>query len=241
MLDNATGEWLAWEGSGDYFGDRSTASRHGGAIDGVTTPAAARLDAEAVHLRAGVRERPLAGDRAARRAVAFSDRRGRHRLHAAQLRRPLSRSAACSRRAGRIGERSGRGAAVASSVAESLLRLLRNAGFSGLDRTADYYGLGLTLGDAEVTLDQLVTAYATFARGGRIVQSTKVRRELSAVDQQLLSRRTAFWITDILSDSGAREYAFGSGGSLDFPFPVAVKTGTSQAYRDNWTSATRAT
>jgi membrane carboxypeptidase/penicillin-binding protein PbpC len=42
-------------------------------------------------------------------------------------------------------------------------------------------------------------------------------------------------VTDILSDPNAREYAFGTGGSLDFPFPVAVKTGTSQAYRDNWT------
>jgi penicillin-binding protein 1C len=107
---------------------------------------------------------------------------------------------------------------------ESLLRLLHNVGFTGLDRTADYYGLGLTLGDAEVTLVQLVQAYAVFARGGK-----------TADHRQLLSPRTAFWITDILSDSQAREYAFGSGGSLDFPFPVAVKTGTSQAYRDNWT------
>jgi penicillin-binding protein 1C len=49
-----------------------------------------------------------------------------------------------------------------------------------------------------------------------------------------LSPRTAFWVTDILSDSAARSWAFGEGGSLDFPFPVAVKTGTSQAYRDNW-------
>ena len=47
--------------------------------------------------------------------------------------------------------------------------------------------------------------------------------------------RTAFWITDILSDAEAREYIFGRGGSLEFPFPVAVKTGTSQAYHDNWT------
>ena len=50
-----------------------------------------------------------------------------------------------------------------------------------------------------------------------------------------MSQRTAFWITDILSDGEAREFAFGRGGSLEFPFPVAVKTGTSQAYRDNWT------
>jgi penicillin-binding protein 1C len=50
-----------------------------------------------------------------------------------------------------------------------------------------------------------------------------------------VSSRTAFWITDILSDAEAREYAFGRGGSLELPFPVAVKTGTSQAYHDNWT------
>jgi len=49
-----------------------------------------------------------------------------------------------------------------------------------------------------------------------------------------MSERAAFWITDILSDPGAREFVFGRGGSLDFPFPVAVKTGTSEGYRDNW-------
>ena len=51
----------------------------------------------------------------------------------------------------------------------------------------------------------------------------------------LVSPRTAFWITDILSDADARAYIFGRGSSLEFPFPVAVKTGTSQAYHDNWT------
>jgi penicillin-binding protein 1C len=101
----------------------------------------------------------------------------------------------------------------------SLLRFLRQAGFRDLTRTADYYGVGLTLGDAEVTLEQLVKAYSIFARGG----------------DGIVSQRTAFWITDILSDPAAREFIFGSGGSLDFPFPVAVKTGTSQAYHDNWT------
>jgi penicillin-binding protein 1C len=65
--------------------------------------------------------------------------------------------------------------------------------------------------------------------------ATKLHQPTSNQQPQLLSARTAFWITDILSDANAREYAFGSGGSLDFPFPVAVKTGTSQAYRDNWT------
>lgn len=53
--------------------------------------------------------------------------------------------------------------------------------------------------------------------------------------KQLFSPEAAFWITDILSDAEAREAVFGRGGHLEFPFPVAVKTGTSQAYHDNWT------
>src|SRR5512143_2852673 len=56
-----------------------------------------------------------------------------------------------------------------------------------------------------------------------------------AAPRRIISARTAFWITDILSDPGAREFIFGRGGSLDFPFAVAAKTGTSQAYHDNWT------
>ena len=60
-------------------------------------------------------------------------------------------------------------------------------------------------------------------------------RRRSRERRALVSPRTAFWITDILSDPDAREYIFGRGGSLEFPFPVAVKTGTSQAYHDNWT------
>jgi penicillin-binding protein 1C len=50
-----------------------------------------------------------------------------------------------------------------------------------------------------------------------------------------VSPLSAYWTTDILADAQAREYIFGRGGSLEFPFPVAVKTGTSQAYHDNWT------
>ena len=51
----------------------------------------------------------------------------------------------------------------------------------------------------------------------------------------IISPQAAFWVTDILSDNEARAFIFGRGGSLEFPFEVAAKTGTSQAYRDNWT------
>jgi penicillin-binding protein 1C len=124
----------------------------------------------------------------------------------------------------------------------SLLRFLSRAGLTTFDKTAAYYGLGLTLGNAEVRLDELVAAYSAFARGGEWIQPTwRVCRDeedacaTSRETRRVVSPRTAFWITDILSDSEAREFAFGRGGSLELPFPVAVKTGTSQAYHDNWT------
>jgi penicillin-binding protein 1C len=116
-----------------------------------------------------------------------------------------------------------------------LLRFLSRAGLSTFDRTASYYGLGLTLGNAEVRLDELVSAYAAFARGGEWLEPTPLSAAPGRTSRRIVSERTAFWITDILSDDEAREYVFGRGGSLEFPFAVAVKTGTSQAYHDNWT------
>ena len=121
----------------------------------------------------------------------------------------------------------------------ALQRFLTRAGLSTFDRTSSYYGLGLTLGNAEVRLDELVTAYSSFARGGEWLAPTwslaKDARAAGRERRSLTSPLTAYWISDVLSDDNAREYIFGRGGSLEFPFPVAVKTGTSQAYHDNWT------
>jgi penicillin-binding protein 1C len=126
--------------------------------------------------------------------------------------------------------------ALASEVGVStLLRFLKAAGLSTFDKTPAYYGLGLTLGNAEVRLDELVAAYSVFAREGTWTAPTALLGSPTSPGREVLSPRTAFLITDILSDPEAREYAFGRGSYLDFPFPVAVKTGTSQAYHDNWT------
>src|SRR5262249_15262199 len=128
-----------------------------------------------------------------------------------------------------------------------LLRLLRRVGLTTLDKTPEYYGYALTMGDAEVRLDELVAAYSAVARGGVWRRPTAIRRvvrdgEVAASEvaareagERVMSPRAAFWVADVLSDDAARAYVFGRGGSLEFPFPVAVKTGTSQAYHDNWT------
>ena len=71
----------------------------------------------------------------------------------------------------------------------------------------------------------MVAAYSSFARGGTYVEPTKIREVVwadgsdeklkPAPRRRVVSDRTAFWISDVLSDSEAREYIFGSGGSLD--------------------------
>ncbi|HET9983329.1 MAG TPA: penicillin-binding transpeptidase domain-containing protein, partial [Longimicrobiales bacterium] len=50
--------------------------------------------------------------------------------------------------------------------AEALLGTLRGAGFASLDAPAGHYGLGLALGNGDVTLLELANAYRALAAGG---------------------------------------------------------------------------
>jgi penicillin-binding protein 1C len=230
VLDNRTGEWLAWEGSGDYFG-----AGFGGAIDGVTAlrqpGSTLKPFTYAVAFEQGFSPATVLADvpssfPTAEHGIVYTPRNYDGRYRGPLRARP---ALAGSENVPAV-------AMLAKIGAPSLLRLLRNAGFTDLTRTADYYGLGLTLGDPEVRLEQLVGAYSMLARGGVYVEPRMLAEDSrTRVSRRMLSQRSAFWITDILSDASAREYIFGSGGNLEFPFPVAVKTGTSSAYRDNWT------
>jgi penicillin-binding protein 1C len=53
----------------------------------------------------------------------------------------------------------------------------------------------------------------------------------------VLSADTARLVTSFLADPMARLPSFPRYGSTEYPFPVALKTGTSQGYRDAWTVA----
>ena len=112
---------------------------------------------------------------------------------------------------------------------------LRACGLTTLSRPAEFYGLGLTLGNAEVRLLELANAYACLARLGewrpyRLVESAGD----SKPSAQVISREAAWLVADVLSDNHARALAFGLETPLRFDFPVACKTGTSTDYRDNW-------
>lgn len=114
------------------------------------------------------------------------------------------------------------------------LEVLHAFGFESLDQPAQHYGLALALGDGEVSLFELAAAYAALARGGayrplRLLKEQSVGEPVRAVSPQ-----AAAAIGAILADGALRREVFGSRNALEFPFRVAVKTGTSKGYRDAW-------
>lgn len=125
---------------------------------------------------------------------------------------------------------------------EDLLELLRRLGFSTLDRKADEYGLGLAIGTGNVTLYELARAYAVLARLGsplpvppmRPGDFPRLHESVPQPGESVLSRETCFILLDVLADVRARAATFGLRSPLRLPFRCAVKTGTSSNYRDNW-------
>lgn len=118
----------------------------------------------------------------------------------------------------------------------------------GISTWADssQFGLSLTLGAGEVTMVDMATVYGVFANGGRKIPLTpflsvrdssgKVLEQLSPTYQPVFDPRIAYQISSILSDNAARTPTFGSRSDLYFPnTEVAVKTGTTNSMRDNWT------
>ena len=114
-----------------------------------------------------------------------------------------------------------------------LLDRLRQCGLTTLGRDADFYGLGLTIGNADARLLELANAYACLARLGKY-KPPRLLGEDTGPSHQIFDPRAAWLVAHILSDNHARARAFGLGSALEFDFPVACKTGTSTDFRDNW-------
>lgn len=235
VLDNRSGEWLSWEGSGNF------SAEDGGAINGAASPrqpgSALKPFTYALAFESGYDPASLLPDIPTEFPTAEQGVSYRPENYDGRYRGPMLARVALA------GSENIPAVALAADIGiPRLQRMLARAGFTTFDRSAAHYGLGLTLGNAEVRLDELVAAYAGIARGGvrrdtvavREIDGRPAPRENGGSDARFVSYRTAWWVTDILTDADARAYAFGRGNVLEFPFPVAVKTGTSQAYRDNW-------
>jgi len=126
----------------------------------------------------------------------------------------------------------------------AMLDTARRLGIASLTR-ADY-GLSLTLGGGEVTLLEMVGAFAVLDNGGLKVPPVAIRRIEDAkgavlweyqapAGDQVVSAQHAYLITDILADNTARAPAFGLNNALVLSRPAAAKTGTTNDYRDAWT------
>ncbi len=127
----------------------------------------------------------------------------------------------------------------------------KDLGITTLNRSADNYGLSLTLGSGEVKLTEMVNAYSAFATGGqhrkpvyvlkvtdptgKVLEENKPEnnRPKQAIDPQI-----AYIISNILSDNNARSSLgiFPRNNPLTLGNrPVAAKTGTTEDYKDAWT------
>ncbi len=102
-----------------------------------------------------------------------------------------------------------------------------------LKESGDYYGYSLALGSAEVSLLNLTNAYRALANGGR-ASATRLLPGKATPATQALDPRAAFIVSDIMSDPMARARTFGTDSVLATRFWTAVKTGTSKDMRDNW-------
>ncbi|MBK1881811.1 penicillin-binding protein 1C [Luteolibacter pohnpeiensis] len=115
-----------------------------------------------------------------------------------------------------------------------LYHLLQKLGIDTFEQKPEFYGLGLTLGNAPVRLLDLTNAYAAIARGGISFPPTIFLPAEITEKKRWFDAISAYLMADILSDSTARAPAFTPGGPLDLPFRCAVKTGTSSDFHDNW-------
>jgi len=109
------------------------------------------------------------------------------------------------------------------------------------------YGLSLTLGGGEVKMTDMAVVYGSLANNGTRIDFNPILEikdskgyilESNSTGKKtpILNPAVAYLLTNILKDNSARTPTFGSNSQLFIPNKeVAVKTGTTQNLRDNWT------
>jgi penicillin-binding protein 1C len=236
VLDNASGEVLAWVGSAGALAsapevDAVTARRQPGstlkplvyalALQRRLVTAASPLDDSPLQLDAG--------------GALYQPQNYDHRWRGAvPLRQALAGSlnVPAVRVATMLGPQ-----AVFDGLDAFGLRLQHDAGF---------HGHALALGAADVTLLDLANAYRTLARGGLLTPvrwqaasspspvAAPAAAPAAAAARRVVPAAVAWLVADMLADPAARAPTFGLDSALVTRGWAAVKTGTSKDLRDNW-------
>ncbi|WP_428717245.1 penicillin-binding protein 1C [Undibacterium curvum] len=224
VLDNATGEILAWVGSSGQLSDASQvdgvqALRQAGstlkpflfemAIENRLITAASVLDDTPVNLSTSNGlyipqnyDKHFKGLVSARTALASS------------LNIPAVRL-------------------LVSLQPEAFFQRLRALGMD-LRESGNYYGYSLALGSADISLLQLTNAYRALANQGSYTPVKWSVAEQGTTAKQVMQAGASYIVSDILSDRAARSVTFGLENALSTRIWTAVKTGTSKDMRDNW-------
>ena len=117
---------------------------------------------------------------------------------------------------------------------DAMFEGLQRAGLQ-LAQTGGYHGLALALGSAELSLLDLSNAYRMLANGGRLSRARwQPGGPQTEPPRQVIAPAVAFIVGDMLADPAARALTFGLDSPLVTRGWAAVKTGTSKDLRDNW-------
>lgn len=120
---------------------------------------------------------------------------------------------------------------------ERSFQFLHELGLHDLEAPAESFGISMAIGSLPTRLENLVRAYGALADDGRLSNLVYAQEQSRRAPLRVISVDTARLITSMLADPQARLPSFPRYGPLEYPFAVAVKTGTSQGYRDAWTLA----
>lgn len=239
VIDNASGEILAWVGSS---GDLSEASQ----VDGVTALRQAGSTLKPFLYAQAFERRQLTPASLIEDAPLTLDTG--NGLYTPQDYEPNYR--------GWVSARMALAGSLNVPAVKTLVRLtpdlfqqrLKLAGFASLTQSGDWYGYSLALGSADVSLLMLANGYRTLANGGRwsplratpqastkpVCQREGCAGVFDTKAHTAFTPASAFLVGNILSDRSARAGTFGLESWLSTPYWAAAKTGTSKDMRDNW-------
>ncbi|MDR2494570.1 MAG: transglycosylase domain-containing protein [Spirochaetaceae bacterium] len=116
---------------------------------------------------------------------------------------------------------------------------LVSLGFDSIADRRGTHGVGLALGNGEVSLEELVRGFAAFPRGGtalrvRWLQEEEEEGAETSAGAAVMSPYAAWVIADILSDRSSRFVGFGPAPALAASSGALFKTGTANQYQHIW-------